>query len=107
MSQPPAQYPETCVPQSIVGHIKLSQCLGGLQDGRKVLTCFGCEGTAVQAAGDNLRWVRWSFQGAEVRILQVTGFKGKCHEAIQWLLDTFLSECCIPQQIVSLQCSHR
>ena len=60
------------------------------------LTCFGWEDTAVQAAEDKLKWVRWSFQGVEVRILQVAGFKRNCHEPIQCLLDTFLGEWCRP-----------
>ena len=60
------------------------------------LTCFDWEDRAVQAAKDKLKWVRWSFQGVEVRIFQVARFTRNCHEPIQWLLDTFLSEWCSP-----------
>jgi hypothetical protein len=53
VSQPPAQQPDTCVPQGIVGQIKFSECLVGPQGGRKILTSFGCEATAVQPVEDS------------------------------------------------------
>jgi hypothetical protein len=55
MPQPLAQQTDTCVPQSIIGQIKLMQGLADSQDRRKVLTCFGGESAVVQPAEDKLK----------------------------------------------------
>lgn len=57
MAQPLAQQPDPCVPQDVVGQIKLCQGLVDPQHGREILASFGCEPTAVQPV-QNKKWLK-------------------------------------------------
>ena len=52
MTQSFAEQPDPCIPQGIVGQIKLPQGLAHPEGRRKILTSFGSEATAIQPVED-------------------------------------------------------
>ena len=62
MAQPLAQQPGTCVPQGVVGQIKVCEGLVDAQGRRNVLTSFAREAAAVQLVEDEKRLKQhWQF----------------------------------------------
>ena len=57
MAQPLAQQPDTCVPQGVVGQIKVCEGLVDAQGRGNVLTSFAREAAAVQPAEDE-KWLK-------------------------------------------------
>ena len=57
VAQPLAQQPDTCVPQGVVGQIKVCEGLVDTQGRRNVLTSFACEAAAVEPVEDE-KWLK-------------------------------------------------